>query len=163
MLAMQISQFVLYHGSGTDVKLPVCDSGSRYRDFGQCFYTTYDRSTAQDWAEKMQALSPVVNKYAFNLKHMPTADLRIKRFQADAEWAEFVYNNRENSRFHRPAYDIIIGPIADRGLSDEFKKVKRGKATFAEIAPLIHYDKYNSYQVAFCSKKALNLLTYLDK
>lgn len=160
---MQISQFVLYHGSDTDVKLPVCDSGSRYRDFGQCFYTTYDRSTAQDWAEKMQALSPVVNKYAFNLKHMPTADLRIKRFQADAEWAEFVYNNRENSRFRRPAYDIIIGPIADRGLSDEFKKVKRGKATFAEIAPLIHYDKYNSYQVAFCSKKALNLLTYLDK
>lgn len=160
---MQISQFVLYHGSDTDVKLPVCDSGSRYRDFGQCFYTTYDRSTAQDWAEKMQALSPVVNKYAFNLKHMPTADLRIKRFQADAEWAEFVYNNRENSRSRRPAYDIIIGPIADRGLSDEFKKVKRGKATFAEIAPLIHYDKYNSYQVAFCSKKALNLLTYLDK
>lgn len=39
---MQISQFVLYHGSDTDVKLPVCDSGSRYRDFGQCFYTTYD-------------------------------------------------------------------------------------------------------------------------
>lgn len=160
---MQISQFVLYHGSDTDVKLPVCNSGSRYRDFGQCFYTTYDRSTAQDWAEKMEALNPVVNKYAFNLKHMPTADLHIKRFQADAEWAEFVYNNRENSRYRRPAYDIIIGPIADRGLSDEFKKVKRGKATFAEIAPLIHYDKYNSYQVAFCSKKALNLLTYLDK
>lgn len=160
---MKISQFELYHGSDTDVKLPVCDSGSRYRDFGQCFYTTYDRSTAQGWAEKMEALNPVVNKYAFNLKHMPTADLRIKRFQADAEWAEFVYNNRENSHYRRPAYDIIIGPIADRGLSDEFKKVKRGKATFAEIAPLIHYDRYNSYQVAFCSKKALNLLTYLDK
>ena len=160
---MQISQFVLYHGSYTDVKFPVCDFGSRYRDFGQCFYTTYDRSTAEDWAEKLETLSPVVNKYAFNLKHMPTADLRIKRFQADAEWVEFVYNNRENQRFHRPAYDIIIGPIADRGLSDEFKKVKRGKASFAEIAPLIHYDKYNSYQVAFCSKKALNLLTYLDK
>ena len=42
-------------------------------------------------------------------------------------------------------------------------KVKRRKATFAEIAPLIHYDKYNSYQVAFCTDKALQLLTYLDK
>lgn len=160
---MQISQFVLYHGSDTDVKLPVCDSGSRYRDFGQCFYTTYDRSTAQDWAEKMEALNPVVNKYAFNLKHMPTADLRIKRFQADAEWAQFIYNNRQNPRYRRPAYDIIIGPIADRGLIDEFRKVRRGKATFEEIAPLIHYDRFNSYQVAFCSKKAMNLLTYLDK
>lgn len=36
-------------------------------------------------------------------------------------------------------------------------------AAVTAIAPLIHYDKYNSYQVAFCSKKALNLLTYLDK
>ena len=160
---MQITQFVLYHGSDTEVRLPVSDSGSRYRDFGQCFYTTYDRSTAQDWAEKMEALNPVVNKYAFNLKHMPTADLRIKRFNADAEWAQFVYNNRENPSFRRPAYDIIIGPIADRGLSLEFKKVKQGKASFAEIAPLIHYDKYNSFQVAFCTENALNLLTYLDK
>lgn len=160
---MQISQFILYHGSDTDVKLPVWNSGSRYRDFGQCFYTTYDRATAQDWADKIDPLDPVINKYALNLKNFHTADLRIKRFQADAEWAQFVYNNRENSRFRRPAYDIIIGPIADRGLTDEFKKVKRGKATFAEIAPLIHYDRYKSYQVAFCTEKALNLLTYLDK
>jgi hypothetical protein len=35
---MQISQFVLYHGSDTNVKLPVWNLGSRYRDFGQCFY-----------------------------------------------------------------------------------------------------------------------------
>jgi hypothetical protein len=160
---MQISQFILYHGSDTNVKLPVWNLGSRYRDFGQCFYTTYDRETAEDWADKMNTLYPVINKYALNLKHFQTADLRIKRFAADAEWAEFVYNNRENSRFHRPAYDIIIGPIADRGLALEFKKVKHRKASFAEIAPLIHYDKYNSYQVAFCTDKALQLLTYLDK
>ena len=160
---MQISQFILYHGSDTNVKSPVWNSGSRYRDFGQCFYTTYDRTTALDWAEKIDVLDPVINKYALNLKHFQTADLRIKRFKADAEWAQFVYNDRENSRFRRPAYDIIIGPIADRGLTDEFKKVKRGKATFAEIAPLIHYDRYKSYQVAFCTEKALNLLTYLDK
>jgi len=160
---MQISQFILYHGSNSSVKLPVWNSGSRFRDFGQCFYTTYDRATAQNWAEKQSMLNPVINKYAFNLKHMPTAELRIKRFNANAEWAEFVYNNRENAQYRRPSYDIIIGPIADRGLSDEFKKVKRGKATFIEIAPLIHYDRYKSYQVAFCSEKALNLLTYLDK
>lgn len=160
---MQISQFVLYHGSDADVKLPVWNSGSRYRDFGQCFYTTYDRATAQNWAEKISTLSPVINKYAFNLKRMPTAELRIKRFNADAEWAQFVYNNRQNPRFRRPQYDIIIGPIADRGLTDEFRKVSRGNATFEEIAPKIHYDRYRSYQVAFCSEKALNLLTYLDK
>ena len=30
---MQISQFVLYHGSDTNVKLPVWNLGSRYRAF----------------------------------------------------------------------------------------------------------------------------------
>lgn len=159
---MIISQFVLYHGSDTNVKRPVWNSGSRFRDFGQCFYTTYDRDTAKDWAVKMTALYPVVNKYALNLKSVQTMDLRIKRFQADEEWARFVYENRENSRFKRPAYDIIIGPIADKGLQDEFRKVKSGKASFAEIAPLIHYDRFHSYQVAFCTDRALKLLSYLD-
>ena len=159
---MIISQFVLYHGSDTDVRAPRWNSGSRFRDIGQCFYTTYDRNTAKDWAEKMTALYPIVNKYALNLKRIDSTDLRIKRFEANEEWARFVYENRENARYKRPAYDIIIGPIADRGLQEEFRKVKRGKATFAEIAPLIHYDRYHSYQVAFCTDKALVLLTYLD-
>lgn len=159
---MNILQFVLYHGSDTDVRVPRWNSGSRFRDFGQCFYTTYDRNTAKDWAEKMTALYPIVNKYALNLKRINSVDLHIKRFEANEEWVRFVYENRENARYKRPAYDIIIGPIADRGLQEEFRKVKRGKATFAEIAPLIHYDRYHSYQVAFCTDKALELLTYLD-
>lgn len=159
---MNISQFVLYHGSDIDVRTPRWNSGSRFRDFGQCFYTTYDRETAKDWAEKITTLYPVVNKYALNLKRIDSTNLRIKRFEANEEWARFVYENRENARYKRPAYDIIIGPIADRGLQQEFSKVKRGKATFAEIAPLIHYDRYHSYQVAFCTDKALELLTYLD-
>ena len=160
---MKISQFVLYHGSKFDVILPAWNRGSRFRDFGQCFYTTYDKATAKDWADKLETLTPVINKYALNLKSIQTSDLKIKRFNADAEWAEFVYNNRENPRFHRPMYDIIIGPIADRGLSEEFKKVKQGKASFAEIAQRIHYNKFRSYQVAFCSNNALKLLTYLDR
>ena len=159
---MNISQFVLYHGSDTGVKTPVWNLGSRFRDFGQCFYTTYDRDTAKEWAEKITSSHPVVNKYALNLKNVQTTELRIKRFQADEEWVRFVFENRENAKYKRPAYDIIIGPIADRGLQQEFKKVKTGRATFAEIAPLIQYDKYHSYQVAFCTDRALKLLTYLD-
>lgn len=158
---MKISQFVLYHGSDTNVRLPRHNAGSRYRDFGQCFYTTYDKDTAVDWAEKM-TINPVISKFALNLKSCPTSDLRIKRFNADAEWAKFVYDNREVETFLRPSYDIIIGPIADRGLQREFRKVKSGEKTFEEIAPLIHYDRYRSYQVAFCTEKSLRLLTVLD-
>lgn len=160
---MEIKQFTLYHGSDTNVKMPVWDSGSRYRDFGQCFYTTYDLRTAKDWAEKLSLITPTINKYALNLKRIKTSVLSIKRFNADAEWARFVFDNRENERFKRPAYDIIIGPIADRGLANLFMKVKSGEKTFEEIAPLIQYNRFKSYQVSFCSNNALDCLTYLDK
>lgn len=160
---MEIKQFTLYHGSDTNVKMPVWDSGSRYRDFGQCFYTTYDLHTAKDWAEKRSIITPTINKYALNLKRIKSSVLRIKRFNADTEWARFVFDNRENEKFKRPAYDIIIGPIADRGLANLFMKVKSGEKTFDEIAPLIQYNRFKSYQVAFCSNNALDCLTYLDK
>ena len=158
---MKISQFVLYHGSDTNVRLPRHNAGSRYRDFGQCFYTTYDKTTAVDWAEKM-TINPVISKFALNLKSCLTSCFRIKRFNADAEWAKFVYDNREVESFVRPSYDIIIGPIADKGLQREFLKVKSGEKTFEEIAQLIHYDRYCSYQVAFCTEKSLRLLSVLD-
>jgi len=160
---MEIKQFTLYHGSDTNVKMPVWDSGSRYRDFGQCFYTTYDLRTAKDWAEKLSLITPTINKYALNLKRIKTSVLSIKRFNADAEWARFVFDNRENERFKRPAYDIIIGQIADRGLANLFMKVKSGEKTFEEIAPLIQYNRFKNFQVAFCSDNALDCLTYLDK
>lgn len=160
---MEIKQFTLYHGSNTNVKMPVWDSGSKFRDFGQCFYTTYDLRTAKDWAEKLSLITPTINKYVLNLKRIKTSVLSIKRFNADAEWARFVFDNRENERFKRPAYDIIIGPIADRGLANLFMKVKSGEKTFEEIAPLIQYNRFKSYQVAFCSNNALDCLTYLDK
>lgn len=45
----------------------------------------------------------------------------------------------------RPNYDIIIGPMADRGLKEQFMKMRMEHLTFAEIAPLIHYDKFIFY------------------
>lgn len=159
---MRITQFILYHGSDVKVEHPAWDHGSKYLDFGQCFYTTYDRKTAEEWAEKHSVVHPLVSKYALNLKSISSGTLKIKRFTANEEWAKFVYNNRYNKDYRRPDYDIIVGPIADRGLSAHFAKVDSGEKTFEEIASLIVYDKYKSFQVTFCSDKSLKLLTYID-
>lgn len=77
------------------------------------------------------------------------------------EWAEFVWRNRYDERFTRPNYDIIIGPMADRGLKEQFMKMRMEHLTFAEIAPFIHYDKFKSMQVCFCTPYAISILNHL--
>lgn len=152
----------LYHGSGQRIESPRWDLGDEGRDFGRCFYTTYDRRAAKDWANKNFKGNPVVNKYAIDLERLADGGLKIKRFEADAKWAEFVWNNRYNTRFKRPSYDIIIGPLADRGLKEQFMKMRIEGKTFGEIAPLIHYDKFRSMQVCFCSDYAVSMLNLMD-
>lgn len=61
----------------------------------------------------------------------------------------------------RPNYNIIIGPMADRGLKEQFMKMRMEHLTFAEIAPLIHYDKFKSMQVCFCIPYAISILNHL--
>jgi hypothetical protein len=151
----------LYHGSDQDVVDPKCDHGFKGHDFGQCFYTTYSRATAKNWAAKRFEGKGVVNKYHIDLERLTDGNLKIKRFNADAEWAEFVWNNRFVKKFKRPDYDIIIGPIADFGLKKEFLRMKTEGLSFSEVASRIHYDKYRSLQVSFCTPYSLTVLNKL--
>lgn len=151
----------LYHGSNQKIDTPKWDLGDEGRDFGKCFYTTYDRKTAKNWAKKNFKEHGIVNQYAIDLERLVDGGLKIKRFEANAEWAEFVWSNRYNPKFKRPNYDVIIGPMADRGLKEQFIKMKTEGKTFDEIAPLIHYDKFRSMQVCFCSDYAIGMLNLL--
>lgn len=152
----------LYHGTNQRIDNPKWDVGNDGRDFGKCFYTTYDRKTAKDWAEKNFDDYQVVNRYAIDLERLIDGRLKIKRFKADAQWAEFVWRNRFDTKFKRPDYDIIIGPMADRGLKEQFIKMRTEGKTFDEIAPLIHYDRFHSMQVCFCSDYAVSILNLID-
>lgn len=159
---MKVGKLLLYHGSDQQVNIPEWNHGSRYRDFGHCFYTTHSRAMARDWAEKASLLTPVVNGYAIDFEVVETHNLRIKRFRADAEWAEFVYNNRFNPGYKRPQYDIIVGPVADCGLTEQFSRIETEGLTFADVAPLIKYERYKEMQVCFCSEYAVKLLKRID-
>lgn len=152
--------FVLHHGSGADFKFPKWNAGDRHRDFGQCFYTTYDLDLATIWAQQ-KSINPKVYHYCVSLKSMKDCQLNIKRFEANEEWARFIYNNRYNENYSRPSYDVIVGPIADNNLTQIFAKMDLDGETFDDIAPLLKYEKFehNQYQVCFCSEKALQLLS----
>ena len=152
----------LYHGSNQRIENPRWDIGEDGRDFGKCFYTTYDRKTAKNWAKKNFKHHYVVNRYAIDLERLLDGELKVKCFEADAQWAEFVWNNRYNAKFKRPKYDVIIGPMADRGLKQQFIKMKTEGKTFLEIAPLIHYDNFRSMQICFCSDYSIRMLNLID-
>ncbi|MDY3266632.1 MAG: DUF3990 domain-containing protein [Phocaeicola sp.] len=157
-----MANIFLYHGSNQRIDNPQWNIGSKGRDFGKCFYTTYNKPTAKNWAKKLFGNDAIVNKYAIDLEKLCSGCLNIKRFVADAEWAEFIYNNRYNDKFKRPEYDIIIGPIADKGLKKHFSKIKTENKSFSDIANLIEYNKFKSLQVGFCSNKAINMLNFTD-
>lgn len=157
-----MANIFLYHGTGLRIESPRWDLGDFGRDFGRCFYTTYDRKTAIDWARKNHKDNPMVNKYSIDFERLTDGSLNVKRFSADAEWAEFVWRNRYDKRYKRPDYDIIIGPMADRGLKEQFMKMRTEGKSFEDVAPLIHYDKFHSMQVCFCSDYALSMLNLID-
>ena len=154
---------VLHHGTGQAFDIPRWDMGSERRDFGQCFYTTYNRKMAEDWAKyKDKVGGGITYHYVIDFSKLASCNLCIKRYEANEEWAEFVYNNRYNKRFKRPQYDIIIGPLADNGLSKQFAKIKQEGKTFEEIAPFIEYTRYNALQVCCCSDNAIRLLRRIE-
>lgn len=157
-----MANIYLYHGSNQTVENPRCDVGAKGRDFGVCFYTTYDRNTAVNWAKKNYKDHAVLNKYSIDLERLTDGGLKVKRFNADAEWARFVWSNRFDTKYKRPDYDIIIGPMADRGLKEQFMKLRTEDLSFENIAPLIHYDRFKSLQICFCSSYAISVLNYLN-
>jgi hypothetical protein len=55
-----------------------------------------------------------------------------------------------------------VGPVADRGLTEQFAKIETEGLTFADVAPLIKYDRYKEMQVCFSSEYAVKLLKRID-
>ena len=159
---MKAGKLLLYHGSDQVVDVPEWNHGSRFRDFGHCFYTTHSREMARGWAEKSSVVNPVVNAYLIDFRLLQSCSLKVKRFKADAEWAEFVFNNRFKTDFKRPDYDIIVGPVADRGLTEQFSKIDIEGMTFADVAPHILYTRYKDLQICFCNDYAVGLLKRID-
>ena len=108
---------ILFHGS--NIKIDVIDltKSKRYKDFGQAFYL----SAEEEQARKMAIAKVVqfggeesVTSFAFNESCLSSEELQVKCFtEYSREWAEFVFNNRDENQDFLHEYDIVYGPIAD--------------------------------------------------
>lgn len=78
------------------------------------------------------------------------------------EWAQFVLLNRDRSHTH-PAhtYDIVIGPIADDGVTYQLRRYSMGDISMSRLIEELKYAKGLTIQYYFGTEHALSYLKKL--
>lgn len=153
----------LYHGTNVDFTHIDLGKSHRYKDFGAGFYLTDIESQAKQLAEKKMRLfggKPIVQVYNFEETELLSKQNDVLIFEkVSAEWAEFIYKNRNKSipEFHH-SHDIVVGPIADDGVAYLLERYQEGSYTIEQLAHELEYKKLNK-QYFFGTEKAIKLLT----
>ena len=105
---------ILYHGSNIEVRQPRLFNQQRPTDFGSGFYLTSDLEQATRWAvrvtKRRQTGTPTVS--AFNVDISQWNLLKIRSFQMDEDWLEYVFDNRHLKSIEND-WDVVFGPVAD--------------------------------------------------
>lgn len=101
--------------------------------------------------------NPQLNIYEFDEEKLEI--LKILKFKtANADWLDFVVNNRKESLEKNP-YDLVIGPVANDAtlpvIDDYMDGVYTKEEAVKRLMPQNLTDQY-----AFLSDKALRLLTF---
>lgn len=156
---------ILYHGSNTIINAIDLAKSKRYKDFGQAFYL----SAEKEQAHKMAIAKVVqfggeeaVTVFEFNEDCLTNRNLNVKIFtEYSKEWAEFVFNNRDENQDFLHDYDIVYGPIADDYIGLQIRDFKRNNITFEQFLANIRYHKGITFQYAFCTQKAIKQLIRL--
>lgn len=156
---------ILYHGSNKIIDVIDLTMSKKYKDFGQAFYL----SAEKDQAQKM-ALAKVVQfggeesvtTFEFDETSLSSSELKVLCFtEYSREWAEFVFNNRDENQDYQHPYDIVYGPIADDYIGLQIRDFKRHNITFEQFLSNIRYHKGITFQYAFCTQRAIEQLLRL--
>lgn len=151
----------LYHGSNMEVRNPKIRLNLRALDFGAGFYLTSSEKQAATWArvvfKRRRRGNPQLNIYEFDEDKLEI--LKVLKFKtANADWLDFVVNNRKESLEKNP-YDLVIGPVANDAtlpvIDDYMDGVYTKEEAVKRLMPQNLTDQY-----AFLSDKALRLLTF---
>ena len=150
----------LYHGSNVAVEIPKILPKLRALDVGGGFYLTSSYVQAERWAKvifkRRQEGQPIVNIYTFDDER--AIALNVLQFKdANADWLEFVVNNRKALKVFD--YDIVIGPVANDATLPVIDDYMDGRYTQEEaVRRLLPQNLTDQY--AFCSEISLGYLTY---
>lgn len=139
----------LYHASREEIPVPDIHHGRKNADFGQGFYLTTDREFALRWS---------MEGYVLNEYELDTSDLNIHHFRRDAEWFDYIFQNRRTK--DTLAADVIIGPIANDTIYDTFGIISSGFLEPEDALQLLMIGP-EYIQIAIKSEKAVRQLRWI--
>ena len=154
----------LYHGTNAVFGVIDINKSKPSKDFGQAFYVSADRQQAKNQADNKVFFfggEPVVLEYEFDESVLLNSELKIKTFQYYClEWAQFVWDNRDDKRPvpYEHDFDIVYGPIANDTVGLQMREFRRSHKDLQGFLEGLHYYKGETFQYAFCSQRAIDLL-----
>ena len=151
---------LLYHGSNVEIGEIDLTLSRPYKDFGRAFYLSEEESQAHEMA-RFKVLTKggeeIVSVFEFD--DLSLEGLNIKRFDSyTAEWAEFVYNNRDERQTFQHDYDIVYGPIANDTVGVQIRDLRERKISLDIFLKNLDYNKGVTFQYAFCTPLAISKL-----
>ena len=158
---------ILYHGSNTQIDTIELSRCNRFKDFGQAFYLSADKKQAEEIAQTRADFlggSPIVNSFEFDEKVLSEGILNYKQFpHYGLDWAQFVWDNRDEKRqvLYSHDYDIVYGPIMNDTIGFQMRKYRDSDISLREFLEGIKYFRGETYQYAFCTKRAIQYLVKL--
>lgn len=151
----------LFHGTNVDFEKIDLSKTNPFKDFGRGFYLTDIENQACELAKKRAIRdggTPIVQIYEVGDTLLKDESLSVKVFEgASAEWAEFVFNNRNRNNIFLHNFDIVVGPIADDGVAYLLGRYQEGSFTLDELAAKLKFKKLNN-QYFFGTQRALSFL-----
>lgn len=156
---------ILYHGSTFNIDTILLEKSKPYKDFGKAFYLSAEKAQATQLAESRVAFlggEVVINEYEFDeniLVESTDEPLNVKIFpRYSLEWAEFVWNNRDEEQDYKHDYDIVFGPIANDTIGYQMRQYRREFTDLRGFLQGLKYHKGETFQYAFCTERALRYL-----
>lgn len=148
---------ILYHGSNTVIEKIDLSKSKRYKDFGRAFYLSAEKEQAIKMAAAKTVQfggEPVVT--AFEYDEEGAQGLSFVSFpHYSREWAEFIYNNRDEQQDFQHNYDVVYGPIVNDYIGLQIRDFRRHRLTFEQFLDNILYHQGETFQYAFCTEKAI--------
>lgn len=141
----------LFHTSYTTIEQPDIKYGRKNADFGQGFYLSDDISFSKRWAYDKNIY---INEY-----ELDDESLKIKYFNRDKDWFDYIYSNRNGHEDIYSEYDLIVGPVANDILYNTYGILTSGIFDNDKCFELLSIGPTYK-QIVIKSNKALEQLKY---
>ena len=107
-------------------------------------------------AKKRKGLDTIFNEYVLD-----ESGLKIKTFERNEEWFNYITNNRQNKDDYLKEYDIIIGPIANDTIYDTYGALTSGMIPMDIVLKILCAGPQYT-QIVLKTQKAVDSLKFIS-